>query len=176
MRWYVRLCIVVCGSLVYGLAVVRSGRVRCIAIRYCCNTLLLINISKVATTMAAAVLTVGRIDECNSDKRRMAILHRETRATTYSQLAYNWRWRRRVPAKKAAAFPTVMRSSTYKVLRTLAPAALPATNTHRELTVVISTQLAPRPLAIAERFKLRQTTHARAWHGWECCGNISPEL
>ena len=53
-------------------------------------------------------------------------------------------------------FLTVIGGSAYKLLRSLVVPDLPASKSYQELTEALAKHLAPKPLAIAERFKLRQ--------------------
>ena len=55
-----------------------------------------------------------------------------------------------------AVFLTLIGGQTYKLLRSLLAPELPATKKYEELTEKLAGHLAPKPLAIAERFKLRQ--------------------
>ena len=57
---------------------------------------------------------------------------------------------------KVAVFLTLIGGQTYKLLGSLLAPVLPATKKYEELTEKLAGHLAPKPLAIAERFKLRQ--------------------
>ena len=101
--------------------------------------------------MAAAV-TLGRIEEFNKEqddwpeyKERLDQYFKANGLDTEEQAE-----------RRVAVFLTVIEGSTYKLLPSLLTPELPATKTYEELTKMLADHLAPKPLAIAERFKLRQ--------------------
>ena len=58
-------------------------------------------------------------------------------------------------AKQRAVFLSVIRLSTYKILRNLPTPAKPADKTFAELVFVLSRHYKPKPSEIMERFNLR---------------------
>ena len=58
--------------------------------------------------------------------------------------------------KKLAALLSLMGPKTYGLLRTLTKPDLPSTETYQEVCELLTRQLSPKPLLIAERFRFHK--------------------